>query len=162
MFPEEYEEMARRLIADMWNAQLTLVTAESCTGGLICGLLTEVPGSSHVLERGYVTYSDEAKIELLGVSRVSLDSLGAVSADVASAMAVGALKASLADISVAVTGIAGPAGGTVLKPVGLVYIAAQRKGKRVTGREYRFGNASRREIRLAAIFEALSLVRQVM
>ena len=162
MFPEEHEEMARHLVADLWSMRLKLATAESCTGGLIAALLTEVPGSSEVFERGFVTYSNESKIALLGVSAKSLESLGAVSADVASAMAVGALKASLADIAVAVTGIAGPGGSTPAKPIGLVYIAAQRKGKRVTGREYRFGNAGRLTIRLAAVYEALSLVRQVM
>ena len=162
IFPAEHEDMARHLIADLWSMQLKLATAESCTGGLIAALLTEVPGSSEVFERGYVTYSNEAKIDILGVSQKSLDNLGAVSADVASAMAVGALKVSIADIAVAVTGIAGPGGETPAKPIGLVYIAAQRRGKRVTGREYRFGNAGRQVIRLAAVYEALSLVRQVM
>ena len=162
MFPEEHEELARRLVADLWSARLKLVCAESCTGGLIAALMTEVPGSSEVFERGYVTYSNDSKIALLGVSKASLDSLGAVSGDVAAAMAVGALKASQADISVAVTGIAGPGGSTPQKPVGLVYVAAQRKGKRVTGREFRFGDAGRQVIRLAAVYEALSLVRQVM
>ena len=162
MFPEEHEELARRLVADLWSARLKLVCAESCTGGLIAALMTEVPGSSEVFERGYVTYSNDSKIALLGVSKASLDSLGAVSGDVAAAMAVGALKASQADISVAVTGIAGPGGSTPQKPVGLVYVAAQRKGKRVTGREFRFGDAGRQVIRLAAVYEALSLVRQMM
>lgn len=162
MFPDEHEEMARRLIADMWGARLKLVTAESCTGGLIAGLLTEVPGSSEVLERGFVTYSNAAKISDLGVPRTTIESVGAVSAEVAAAMAQGALKASQADISVSVTGIAGPGGGSTFKPIGLVYLAALRKGRRVTGREYRFGDIGRSTIRLATVFEALALIRDVM
>jgi nicotinamide-nucleotide amidase len=140
---------------------LKIATAESCTGGLIAGLLTEIAGSSDVVERGLVTYSNEAKEELLGVSRELLARHGAVSAEVAHAMALGALKHARADIAVAVTGIAGPAGGTRQKPVGLVYLAAAR-GDRVIARECRFGGIGRREIRLASVKVALDLLFQLI
>ena len=104
-----------------------IASAESCTGGLIAGLLTEVAGSSDVFERGFVTYSNEAKAELLGIPMDVINQWGAVSTQVAAAMANGALKQSHADISIAVTGIAGPGGGSSDKPVGLVYLATARK-----------------------------------
>ncbi|MGH8337669.1 MAG: CinA family protein, partial [Gammaproteobacteria bacterium] len=101
-----------------------MCTAESCTGGLVAGLLTEVPGSSDVVDCGLVAYSNGAKSELLGVPATLIGRFGAVSPEVAVAMAQGALRASTADLAVAVTGIAGPGGGSELKPVGLVYLAA--------------------------------------
>lgn len=163
MFREELDELARRLVVDLWAAKLRLVTAESCTGGLIAAVMTGVPGSSDVFEGGIVSYSNAMKMDLLGVSPASIVRVGAVSAEVASAMAAGALNAvQTADISVAVTGIAGPGGGTPEKPVGLVYLAAQRRGKRVTGREFRFGEIGRNEVRMATVYEALALVRQMM
>ena len=113
---------------------LRIATAESCTGGLIAGLLTEIPGSSDVVERGFVTYSNEAKEDMLGVPRRSDRRHGAVSEAVARAMAEGALKHSHAQMAVAVTGIAGPGGGTAEKPVGLVYIAAARDGRAIAAR----------------------------
>ena len=115
---------------------LKLATAESCTGGLIAAILTEVPGSSDVFERGFVTYSNEAKTELLGVPAELIEKHGAVSEEVARAMASGALGHSRADIAVAVTGVAGPGGGTTAKPVGLVHLAAARRGS-VTHKEIR-------------------------
>ena len=105
-------------------------TAESCTGGLIAGLLTEIPGSSAVLERGFVVYSNAAKQELLGVPAETLVNYGAVSGETAVAMAEGALRASRAEVAVSVTGIAGPDGGTAAKPVGLVHFACARRGSR--------------------------------
>ncbi len=121
MFPPDLIEEAGRLIAMMRSRTLKLATAESCTGGLIAAVLTEVPGASDVLDRGFVTYSNAAKVGMLGVDFDLIMRYGAVSAEVARAMAEGALRCSAADVAVAVTGIAGPGGGTAEKPVGLVH-----------------------------------------
>src|SRR3984957_20914030 len=126
MFAAALLAQAEKLLADARAKGLKIATAESCTGGLIAGLLTEIPGSSDVVERGFVTYSNAAKEDLLDVPPDLIRQYGAVSEPVARAMAEGALKHSLAHLAVAVTGIAGPGGGTAEKPVGLVYIAAAR------------------------------------
>ncbi len=162
MFPAELTTVAARLVDDMRERGLKLATAESCTGGLISGLITEIPGSSDVFERGFVTYSNEAKAELLGVPASLILARGAVSAEVAAAMASGALAHSPADVAVAVTGVAGPGGGTAAKPVGLVHVAAGSRDGRASGREFRFGPLSRSEIRLATMSAALDLVRSVL
>src|ERR687894_2174634 len=128
MFPEDVLEQARDVLARFDAAGYKLATAESCTGGLIAGALTEVPGSSSVVERGFVTYSNEAKTELLGVPAELIARHGAVSESVARAMAEGALARSRADVAVAITGIAGPGGATATKPVGLVHFALARRG----------------------------------
>jgi nicotinamide-nucleotide amidase len=157
MFSAELLNEAEKLLAEARARGLKIATAESCTGGLIAGLLTEIAGSSDVVERGFVTYSNEAKEELLGVSRELLARHGAVSPEVARAMALGALKHARADIAVAVTGVAGPAGGTMQKPVGLVYLAAAR-GDHVIARECRFGDIGRREVRLKSVVTALEML----
>ena len=136
---------------------LMLATAESCTGGLRAALLTEVAGSSEVVERGFVTYSNAAKAEMLGVPAALIDLHGAVSREVALAMAQGALDHSRAHLSVAVTGIAGPGGGTAVKPVGLVHLAAARRGGRTLHRELRAGDIGRSAVREASVAAALSL-----
>lgn len=141
---------------------IRVVSAESCTGGLVTGLLTEIPGSSDVVDRGFVTYTDEAKSDCLGVPAALIAKLGAVSRQVAAAMAQGALVRSRADIAVAVTGVAGPGGGTDTKPVGLIYIAARDRSGVMAAREFRFGPMSRREIRLASVNAALDLIEEVM
>ena len=138
---------------------LKIATAESCTGGLIAAILTEVPGSSNVFERGFVTYSNEAKAEQLGVPAELIAKHGAVSEEVARAMAAGALKHSRADIAVAVTGVAGPGGGTSAKPVGLVHIAAARRGGSTEHKEIRLGVIGRGRIRLATVKQAFAMVR---
>src|SRR5690606_21917123 len=158
MFPEELVEDARRLLDLLRQHQLKLVTAESCTGGLIAGLLTEIPGSSDVLERGYVTYSNAAKSSCLGVDPQLIAEHGAVSEEVARAMAAGALANSEADLAVAVTGVAGPGGGSAEKPVGLVHFAAARKSQPLMHLESRFGDLGRTAIRLASVRAALDLV----
>ena len=160
MLPEDLTSRAAQLLDDLKSARLRVATAESCTGGLIAGMLTEFPGSSEVLERGYVTYSNEAKCEMLGVDRALIAQFGAVSREVALAMAEGVIRMSRADLSVAVTGIAGPGGGTSDKPVGLVHVAAARRGGGTLHRECRFGDRSRAEIRHLTIAAALSLLRQ--
>jgi len=149
------------LLAAMHARGLKLATAESCTGGMIAAALTEIPGSSDVFERGFVTYSNEAKMEMLGVPKGVLDRHGAVSAAVAVAMAEGALAHSKADISVAVTGIAGPGGGSDAKPVGLVYIATARRGIPATVQRFTFGTASRHGVRAASVAAALAMVADV-
>lgn len=139
-----------------------MATAESCTGGLVSAALTDVPGSSDVFDRGFVTYSNEAKTDLLDVPAPLIAAHGAVSAEVARAMAVGALAHSLADIAVSVTGIAGPGGGSAEKPVGLVHFACARRGGGVVHVERRFGPLARVEIRAAAVEQALDLLIEVV
>lgn len=158
MFTADLLVRAETLLAKARAGKLRIATAESCTGGLIAGLLTEIAGSSDVFERGFVTYSNEAKQELLGVSLTLLDQHGAVSQEVARAMAQGALAHSNADLAVAVTGIAGPGGGSAQKPVGLVHVAAARKGASVIHRECRFGDIGRSAIRIATIDAALEML----
>ncbi len=152
---------AEALLAALRERGLKLATAESCTGGLIAAILTEVPGSSDVLERGFVTYSNEAKTEMLGVSAGLIEKYGAVSGEVARAMAEGALRNSRANIAVSVTGVAGPGGGTSVKPVGLVHFGAARKGRALQHREKRFGDLGRQQIRLASVAEAFAMARDM-
>jgi nicotinamide-nucleotide amidase len=161
MFSHPLRDRAAALLALYRERGLTLVTAESCTGGLIAGLLTEIPGSSNVVERGYVTYSNLAKEDCLGVPHDLLERFGAVSAEVAEAMAMGALKHSAASIAISVTGIAGPDGGSATKPVGLVYFGYGRAGQIAT-LEKRFGNLGRTDVRLAAVATALDLLLQAI
>ena len=149
MFPELLQTRATDLIAFCQTARLTLVTAESCTGGLLAGLITAIPGSSEVFERGFVTYSNAAKMEFLGVASGILERHGAVSAETARAMAEGALAHSLAAIAISITGIAGPGGGSPGKPVGLVYVGLGRRGGAVFAIEKRFGNQGRDAVRSA-------------
>lgn len=162
MFTPQLLARARNLLALCRDNRLRIVTAESCTGGLVAGLLTEIAGSSDVFDRGFVTYSNAAKADCLGVHAALISRLGAVSRQVATAMAQGALVRSRADIAVAITGIAGPGGGSDTKPVGLVYIAARNRfGPSIT-REFRFGELDRDSIRLASVAAALDLVEQVI
>jgi nicotinamide-nucleotide amidase len=140
---------------------LSIVTAESCTGGLVAGVLTELPGSSDVIEGGFVTYSNEAKAARLGVPGTLLETHGAVSEPVARAMAEGALAHSQADIAVSITGIAGPGGGTATKPIGLVHFAAARRGFATEHLERRFGDLGRGVVRRLSIEQALALVTRM-
>jgi nicotinamide-nucleotide amidase len=146
------------LIATLRARGLKLATAESCTGGLIAGVITEVPGASDVFERGFVTYSNASKIGALGVDLETLRRHGAVSAETARAMAEGARRASAAEVAVAVTGIAGPGGGTPDKPVGLVHIGLAAPGRPAVSREFRFGDLGRSAIRLSAVEEAFRML----
>ena len=134
-----------------------VATAESCTGGLVSALLTEIAGSSAVVDRGFVTYSNEAKQAMLGVPEALLAAHGAVSEPVARAMAEGALAHSRAHVTVAITGIAGPGGGSPDKPVGLVHFACARRGGETLAIEKRFGDLGRAEVRRAALLCALDL-----
>lgn len=161
MFPDELLNAARLLLADCEDRRLRIATAESCTGGLVAALLTEIPGSSKTLERGFVTYSNRAKEELLGVPGDLIADMGAVSEPVARAMAEGALRESNANIAVAITGVAGPGGGTALKPVGLVHIAAARENRSILHEACRFGDVGRSEIRLRSVEKALELLARM-
>jgi nicotinamide-nucleotide amidase len=146
-------------VLDVFRARgLRIATAESCTGGLVAGALTEIAGSSDVVDRGFVTYSNAAKEAMLGVPAATLDRYGAVSAETAAAMAAGALKHSLADITVAITGIAGPGGGSKQKPVGLVHFAATTRDGRCLARERRYGEIGRQSVRERSVAEALELL----
>jgi nicotinamide-nucleotide amidase len=147
--------LAAKLVQAASAKRVLIATAESCTGGLVSAAITDIAGSSAVFDRGFVTYSNEAKADLLGVSPSLIDQHGAVSAEVACAMAEGALKNSRAAISVAITGIAGPGGGSVEKPVGLVHFATSVNDSDTLHFEKRFGNLSRDEIRGAAVNAAL-------
>jgi len=157
MFAPALLSQARALLDAARAKNIRIVTAESCTGGLIAGLLTEIPGSSDVVERGFVTYSNQAKEEALGVPPALLAKHGAVSDQVARAMADGALRHARARLAIAVTGIAGPGGGSAEKPVGLVYIALA-DGHNISSHEYRFGDIGRSEVRLATVGEAIKLL----
>ena len=161
MFSDELVASAQSLLALYRQAGLRLATAESCTGGLVAALLTEVAGSSDVVERGFVTYSNEAKIEMLGVSQETLTAHGAVSRETAEEMALGALTHSQADVAVSITGIAGPGGATATKPVGLVHLAAARDG-RVLQAIHEVFPGDRGAVRLAALRQALSLLQDAV
>ena len=151
--------MAARRVLDLCRALgLHVVTAESCTGGLVAGALTEIAGSSDVVDCGFVTYSDAAKQMLLDVPASTLKRFGAVSAETAKAMAAGALKHSHADLAVAITGIAGPGGGSKRKPVGLVHFAAAKRGGRRIARRRLFGAVGRRRVRLLSVAQALEML----
>lgn len=136
-----------------------LATAESCTGGLVAAALTAIPGSSSVVERGFVTYSNQAKIEMIGVPEALIEAHGAVSAEVARAMAEGAVKHSRADISLSITGIAGPDGGTAAKPVGTVHIAAAQRGALTLHRHCLF-EGDRDSVREQSALAALELLME--
>jgi nicotinamide-nucleotide amidase len=149
-------------VLDAFRARgLKLATAESCTGGLVAGALTDIAGSSDVVDCAFVTYSNEAKEALLGVPPATLEQHGAVSAETAAAMADGALAKSQADVTVAITGIAGPGGGSKQKPVGLVHFAAARRDGRRLARVRRYGNIGRRRVRERSVAEALQLLERL-
>ena len=160
MFEERLLREAESLLEACRTRGLKLATAESCTGGLIAALLTEIPGSSDVVERGFVTYSNAAKAEQLGVPADLIAVHGAVSEPVARAMAEGALSNSHADLAVSVTGVAGPGGGSLAKPVGLVHLAAARRGAPTLHQELRLGDIGRGPIRMATVEAALVLLRR--
>jgi nicotinamide-nucleotide amidase len=161
MSAAELRRMARRVLELCRARGLRIATAESCTGGLVAGALTEIAGSSDVVDRGFVTYSNAAKHAMLGVPEATLKRHGAVSGETASAMVKGALKNSLADIAVSITGIAGPGGGTKQKPVGLVYFAAARRGgKRLTRRRL-YGNIGRSRVRAHSVAQALAMLEKL-
>ena len=161
MFPEDIQTLARQVIETAAARGLVLVTAESCTGGLVAAALTAIAGSSAVLERGFVTYSNASKADLLAVPADLIEAHGAVSEPVARAMARGALAGSGADLSVSVTGVAGPGGGTAEKPVGLVHFSAVGPNGEIHAM-HRFGDIGRDQVRLASVRVALGLLLERM
>ncbi|MEJ1969791.1 MAG: CinA family protein [Rhizomicrobium sp.] len=162
MFPSPLIRLAEVVIADARQARLRIVTAESCTGGMIATLLTEIPGSSAVFDRGLVVYTNRAKQDLLNVPGDLIADMGEVSEAVARMMAEGAVENSNAQLSVAVTGIAGPGGGSAMKPVGLVHVAAAREGRSILHEAHRFGDIGRTEVRLKTCEAALSLLHRLI
>lgn len=157
MFPDDIESLARQVVETAMARSLMVAAAESCTGGLVTGALTAIARSSAVVERGFVTYSNAAKSELLGIPAGLIDRHGAVSEAVARAMAEGALARSDAQVSVAVTGVAGPGGGSSDKPVGLVHFAAAGPAGLIHV-ERRFGDIGREAVRLDSVRVALGLL----
>ncbi len=160
LLPKEIDALARRVVAENIAAGRTIALAESCTGGLVAAALTEIPGSSAVLDRGFVTYSNESKIQMLGVSSDIIETFGAVSIACVWAMANGALENSNADIAIAVSGVAGPDGGTDKKPVGTVVFARaiRNSSDEPEGELKFFDGANRAEVRLQATLCALELL----
>jgi nicotinamide-nucleotide amidase len=156
VLPAATLDAARALLAEMEARRLTLATAESCTGGLIAAALTAIAGSSAVVTRGYVTYSNEAKAEMLGVPSELFGTVGAVSEEVAQTMAEGALRMSGADVALSCTGIAGPGGATPGKPVGLVYIGCAARGAPTRVARHVFPG-DREAVRAATVAEAFAL-----
>ena len=160
MFSEQLLDQAARLLQICRTSNLRIATVESCTGGLVAALLTAVPGSSDVVERSFVTYSNEAKAEMLGVPAALIADKGAVSAEVARAMAEGALAHSRAELAVSITGVAGPGGGSDEKPVGLVHFATAVKGGATLHQECRFGPLTRDAIRLQSLETAIAMLKR--
>jgi len=162
MFSLEIETLARLLIDEARSRSLRIVTAESCTGGLVAGAICSIAGASDVFERGYVVYTNRAKQELLGVPGDLIADLGAVSEPVARMMAEGALENSNAHVAVAITGVAGPGGGTAMKPVGTVHIATARANQGLMHRSELFDGETRQAVQLAAVQSALEMLRERM
>lgn len=153
--------LSRALLDLCRSRKLTVATAESCTGGLVAGALTEIPGSSDVIDRGFVTYSNDAKRKMLGVKASTLESFGAVSKETAIQMAVGALEEADVDLAVSITGIAGPGGATPGKPVGLVHFAVAARDGRIVSKECRFGAVGRSAVRQRSVLESLRLLMEM-
>jgi nicotinamide-nucleotide amidase len=157
----ETRALAERVLDACRARKWMLATAESCTGGLVAGALTEIAGSSDVVDRGFVTYSDAAKMAMLGVPEATLRQYGAVSRQTALAMASGALARAEVDLTVAITGIAGPGGGSAEKPVGLVHFATATKDGGLAHREKRYGEIGRAEVRRLSVIEALTMLLEL-
>jgi nicotinamide-nucleotide amidase len=152
---------ATALIKLCIERKLTIATAESCTGGLVAGALTEVAGSSAVLDRGFVTYSNDAKQQMLGVPAKTLADYGAVSRQTAEAMVLGALAKAKTDLAVSITGIAGPGGGSADKPVGLVHFAAATRDGTTMHEAKRYGDIGRAEVRHQSVLQALAMLQEL-
>jgi nicotinamide-nucleotide amidase len=158
----DLKSRAAALIRAYAERRWMIATAESCTGGLVCGLLTEIPGSSSVVDRGFVTYSNEAKTDLVGVPAELIAAQGAVSEAVARAMAEGAIARSRAQVAVGITGIAGPGGATTTKPVGLVHLSLAATGAPTLHLERHYGDQGRETVRRAAVADALHLLERAL
>jgi nicotinamide-nucleotide amidase len=161
MAGSDVKALSRSLLDLCRSRKLTIATAESCTGGLVAAALTDIPGSSDVIDRGFVTYSNDAKRAMLGVKATTLESFGAVSKETATQMAVGALEKAGVDLAVSITGIAGPGGATPGKPVGLVHFAVASRDGRILNRECRFGAIGRSQVRERSVVEALRMLTEL-
>ncbi len=161
MFSDQIKSLATEALELCRTKKYQIATAESCTGGLIIGSLTEIAGSSDVVDRGFITYSNQAKMDMLGISDDILNRHGAVSPETAIAMVTGALENSEADIAISVTGIAGPGGGSVHKPVGLVHMAVMKRGEDAIHKKYLFGDIGRASVRQETVIQALKLIMSV-
>ncbi|HEY0224773.1 MAG TPA: CinA family protein [Pseudolabrys sp.] len=161
MLDDDIVEAAKRLMEICKRKNLLVATAESCTAGLIAGTLTEIPGTSSVLDRGYVTYSNEAKHEMLGVGNDILKRYGAVSRETAEAMARGVMGHSRVHLAVSVTGIAGPDGGSAEKPVGLVHFAVASRSGKLVHAEKRYGNIGRSPVRKESVLQAFKMLHDL-
>lgn len=161
MFSDQILSLAAETLELCRSKRYQIATAESCTGGLIIGSLTEIAGSSDVVDRGFITYSNQAKMDMLGVHENILNNHGAVSPETAIAMVTGALKNSCADIAVSVTGIAGPGGGSLHKPVGLVHMAIMKSGEAAIHKKHLFGDIGRTSIREETVIQALKMIMSV-
>lgn len=155
---DEIRALATEVLKACETRGLMVATAESCTGGMVATALTDIPGSSTVVERGFITYSNEAKAEMLAVPMALIEAHGAVSEPVALAMAEGALAHSRADLAVSITGVAGPGGGTTAKPEGLVNFACARRGRATVHTGIEFGPLGRDEVRAASVKQALEML----
>ena len=154
-------DAAKTLLDTCSRKKLTLATAESCTGGLVAATISEIPGSSAVLDRGFVTYSNEAKQQMLGVTPATIDVYGAVSPECAEEMAKGALAHASVDLAVSITGIAGPTGAVPGKPIGLVYFCAASRSGRVIAHDRKYGDIGRTKVRDQSVLQALSMLQEL-
>jgi nicotinamide-nucleotide amidase len=154
-------DAAKALLAVCTQKKLTLATAESCTGGLVAGTISEVSGSSAVLDRGFVTYSNKAKQQMLGVTPATIDVYGSVSRECAEEMAKGALAHASVDLAVSITGIAGPTGAVPGKPIGLVYFCAASRSGRVIAHDRKYGDIGRSKVRLRSVLQALAMLQEL-
>ena len=161
MFDEEAIAAAKAVLDVCQKKKLTVATAESCTGGLVSAAISEIPGSSAVLDRAFVTYSNEAKQQMLGVTPATIDVYGAVSRECAEEMAKGALAHAQVDLAVSITGIAGPTGAVAGKPIGLVFFCAASRSGRVIAHDRKFGAIGRDKVRHASVLQALAMLREL-
>lgn len=161
MVDTDFTDAARALLELCQRKKLTLATAESCTGGLLAATLTAIPGSSLVVDRGFVTYTNDAKQQMLGVAPMTIETYGAVSRECAEEMAKGALAHASVSLAASVTGIAGPTGAVPGKPIGLVFFAAASRGGRIIARECRYGDIGRAEVRRRSVLEAMSMLHEL-
>jgi nicotinamide-nucleotide amidase len=161
MFDDEVVDATKAFLEICQKKKLTAATAESCTGGLVSAAISEIPGSSLVLDRAFVTYSNEAKQQMLGVTPATIDVYGAVSRECAEEMAKGALAHAQVDLAVSITGIAGPTGAVAGKPIGLVYFCAASRSGRVIAHDRKFGAIGRSNVRRASVLQALAMLQEL-
>lgn len=160
--PDDPTIAAAKAVLDICTRKkLTLATAESCTGGLVSAALSEIPGSSAALDRGFVTYSNDAKQQMLGVTPATIDVYGAVSRECAEEMAKGALAHASVDLAVSITGIAGPTGTVPGKPIGLVFFCAASRSGRVIAHDRKYGDIGRDKVRRESVMQALAMLREL-